>query len=126
MKNATYKQNKNKFKKIFICLIILIFMIIVIIAIFKSFSKDKLHGTWTIDTVTMYEFDGKGNGKLILPSHEYKFIYKILNNEIFIDFENEGSKDSNYQFSVNDTVLTFTGINGTTGIYNLTKKEQTK
>ena len=82
-------SNKElKMKQRIRCLIIICFiiMIILIIVIFLKNKKlfnnqDIIKGLWNIDGTTKYEFDGKGEGKMILPSSEYKFIYKITENE---------------------------------------------
>lgn len=110
-------SNKElKMKQRIRCLIIICFiiMIILIIVIFLKNKKlfnnqDIIKGLWNIDGTTKYEFDGKGEGKMILPSSEYKFIYKITENEISIDFEDETAKDYMYTYSLNGDVLEFKG-----------------
>jgi len=104
-----------KMKQRIKCLIIIVFLIIVILIIFllknkDLFSnKDIIKGLWDIDGTTKYEFNGKGEGKMVLPSSEYKFIYKITENEILIDFEDETAKDYMYTYSLNGDVLEFKG-----------------
>lgn len=98
-------------------------MLLSIILIVKSCSGgDILKGTWDLDGVTVYQFDGKGNGLLNLPSNAYPFIYEIKDNEVSIDFESDAARDAAYSFSVKDGVLTMIGGEGTIGgTYELKK-----
>lgn len=86
------------------------------------FKKDKLEGTWSYDDVTVYEFDGKGKGSLILPSSQYAFKYQLKKNKIHLDFESDRAKDSDYEYSVEGDQLTIKGIKATAGTYILHKK----
>ena len=68
-------------------------------------QKDKLKGTWNYDGTTVYQFDGEGNGMLILPSKDYKFYYEIKKNELLIDFVEENARDFVYKFDVAEDTL---------------------
>lgn len=68
-------------------------------------QKDKLKGTWNYDGTTVYQFDGEGNGMLILPSKDYKFYYEIKKNELLIDFVEENARDFVYKFDVDEDTL---------------------
>ena len=76
-------------------------MLLAIILIIKSCSGgDVLQGTWDLDGVTIYQFDGNGNGSLNLPSNTYPFTYEIKENEVSIDFESDAARDITYTFTV--------------------------
>ncbi|WP_205839684.1 class B sortase [Porcincola intestinalis] len=49
--------------------IMLLILIAVLIGLIVLMKKDKLRGTWELDQVTVYEFDGKGHGALLLPQY---------------------------------------------------------
>ena len=72
--------------------------------------------------ITIYEFDNKGSGKMILPSSEYKFTYVSNNNKLYIDFESDKATDSDYEYSFENDKLILKGINSTSGTYTFTKK----
>ena len=99
----------------FVLLFILIFVFLTL-GIKSSISKkegkslDDVTGLWDIDGITKYEFDGKGNGKMILPSSEYLFTYKIDGNQISIHFEDDSASDAIYQYSVNSDHMQFKGL----------------
>lgn len=109
----------------------MIIIIVIIICIFvlgistqnrNKNKTDEIIGTWTTDEVTVYEFDGKGNGKLILPSSQYNFTYTLNENIIHIDFESEKATDSDYIYSLDEGKLILNGTNTTAGTYTFTKK----
>ena len=66
--------------------------------------------------------DADENGKMILPSSEYKFTYIIHNNQIYIDFESDKATDSDYEYSFENNKLILKGIKATTGTYTFTKQ----
>ena len=117
------KNNKKKTKtKMLTRLVILIILLILIFILLKRFRKDNLAGTWNIDSVTSYEFDGNRGGILKLPSSEYKFTYEINNNILKIDFIDDSATDAIYKYTVNGNILELDGIDNTLGNYRLTKK----
>ena len=76
-------------------------LILSVILIVKSCSgSDVLKGTWNLDGVTVYQFDGNGHGSLNLPSNTYAFTYEIKDNELHIDFESDAARDAAYSFTV--------------------------
>ena len=106
---------------ILICIIITI-ILIVIVAIPKATNvkiKNKIIGTWTTDGNTIYEFKKNNTGILILPLTKYTFTYKIKDNTLYIDFENENSTDSEYTYKIENNKLI---LDGTKGIFTFTKK----
>ena len=92
-------------KKVVTLLLLFLISIGMIFFLFKVPKEDKLKGLWDIDGNTMYEFDGKGNGKLIISSNEYNFTYNLDNNNLFIDFEQKESKDSRYIVNIKQEEL---------------------
>ena len=108
--------------KIIGMIIIIILIIVVCLLVFKD-QKDKLEGLWDIDGNTKYEFDGKGKGKLIVPMNEYKFTYIIKNNILSIDFENENSEDTDYEYTISDNQLEIRIIDYDKNQYLLKKVE---
>ena len=114
-------MKKIKIKNIIIIFIVIIILIIALL-IFKKITKNPLIGTWTTDGITVYQFKNKNTGSLIVPLSEYKFTYKIDGNKLYIDFENEKSNDSDYEYSFKDNKLILKGINKTSGTYVFKKK----
>ena len=102
-------------------------LILSVILIVKSCSgSDVLKGTWNLDGVTVYQFDGNGHGSLNLPSNTYPFTYEIKDNELHIDFESDAARDADYTFYVTNGVLTMTGGEGSVEpgrVYELTRQE---
>ena len=87
-------------------------------------STDALKGTWDLDGVTVYEFDGKGAGSLNLPSNSYAFTYEIKNGTLAIDFESEAARDTTYAFTADKNKLTLTDGEGTDSkTFELTKQK---
>lgn len=123
MRNNNKKKKKSK---MFLSIIIIIILITIFIInkekIFMNFGSNKIRGTWTTDGVTIYKFDNNGKGSLITSLSKYDFSYKINDNKIYIDFENEKAIDSSFEFSIKEDTLTIKGIDETTGIYTLKKQ----
>ena len=102
--------------------IILLAVLIILIAKSCSTSEDLLSGTWNLDGITVYQFDGKGNGSLNLPVNTYSFTYKIKDNSLSIDFESESARDITYIFTVEDKKLLLVSVEKDKEItYELTK-----
>lgn len=133
-KRARQKKKSNMPKILFVLILIIIAIIIFFIVKNKdnnndnnlnktsNTTTDNFKGNWTIDGISNYEFDGKGNGKLKLPKNEYSFKYTIENNEIYLDYEDEKATDSDYEYSFEDEKIVLKGIKDTTGTYELTKQ----
>ncbi len=87
-------------------------------------GTDALKGTWDLDGVTVYEFDGKGTGSLNLPSNSYAFTYEIKDGTLSIDFESEAARDKTYTFRADKNKLTLTDGEGTDSkTFELTKQK---
>ena len=94
-------QKRRQRRLTIITVILAAVMILSIILIVKSCSgSDVLKGTWNLDGVTVYQFDGNGHGSLNLPSNTYPFTYEIKDNELRIDFESDAARDADYTFTV--------------------------
>lgn len=106
-----------KKKKTIIISIILVIVLITIL--YVTLKRNKFVGTWTTDGYTIYEFKKDYTGLLIVSTANYKFNYKIEKNKIYIDFENENSTDSTYDYSFENGKLI---LNGDNGKYIFTKK----
>lgn len=123
-KNHSQKFNK---KRLFLLSYVVTFTLALIIIItFILLPKDNLEvveGTWVYDEYTKYIFDGKGKGCLCLENMHYKYTYKICDNVLNIDFQENTLQDCVYHFNVRDHILTIIGGEGTVGgIYELTKE----
>lgn len=120
-------MKKRKLKKKNILVLLCLILIISIVLIFLFLKKDKyinkIEGTWTTDNVTVYQFNDDNTGTLILPLKNYKFVYKIDEKSLFIDFENEKSEDSEYTYTFEDDKLILEGKNGK---FTFSKYEENK
>ncbi len=104
-------------------IIIILLLLVCFFFIFRS-TKDELEGLWDIDGNTKYEFDGQGRGKLIVPMNEYKFTYTIKNNILSIDFANENSEDTDYEYMILNDELKITSKDYDKNQYILKKVEK--
>lgn len=121
-KSKADKARKNIRAVSFIALAAII-MAIVLIAVFGNSGSDILKGTWDLDGVTVYRFDGKGAGSLDLPSDSYAFTYKIKDNTLTIDFKSEAARDKTYTFTTDESRLTLTDTEGDAAkAFELTKQ----
>lgn len=123
-KKKTNRQKRRKQRLLIWIAAILAVLLLVVFALYVCLRTDQLTGTWRYDEVTVYQFDGKGNGKLILPNHEYPFSYQIAGDELRIDFESEAARDTTYAYSLNKNQLMLEGGKGAAiGSYTLTREE---
>lgn len=129
LKRRKKRQQRLMIQRGILGLVALGILILIIVLICKgcSGSSDVLAGKWDVDGTTFYEFDGDGKGALILPSKTYDFTYKIDNDQLHIDYENESVHDGSYTFKNDGNKLTLIGGEGTIGgTYELTKVENKK
>ena len=99
------------------------FVLMIVLLAKSYFGSDVLTGSWNYDGNTIYQFDGKGNGAMILPSAIYDFTYNIDGDQIRIDFKNETVHDGTYTFTVTGNKLIIVGGEGTiSGTYELAKE----
>ena len=109
-----------------LCAAALLVLVLLIVLLVKGCSgSDPLSGTWDNNSSTIYQFDGKGNGAMLLTSATYDFSYQVKGDQLVIDFSNEAARDCTYTFSVNDNTLTLTGGEGIIGgTYELHRQEE--
>lgn len=126
-RKAAKKRRQRRLTIITVILVVvLVLSVLLIVKSCSSGGGDVLHGTWDLDGVTVYQFDGNGHGSLNLPGNTYPFTYEIKDNELHIDFESDAARDAVYTFSVKNGVLTMTGGEGSTEpgrVYELTRQE---
>lgn len=103
-------------------------LLLVIILIFKGCAGgDVLKGTWDMDGTTVYQFEGNGEGAMILPSNTYNFKYTINEEEktVSIDFEDEKANDYTYNYEVTKDKLILSGSEGKESFaYEFTKTKE--
>ena len=75
-------------------------------------GADELRGIWAKQLVTVYGFDGKGQGILILPLRSYPFRYILREDELSIDFSDDSLTDAVYSIEAEKGTLTLTGADG--------------
>lgn len=115
------KKINIKNKKILIpvaCIIAILIIIFIILCANNKENDKKLLGSWSTKGNTIYEFEKKGKGKMIVPLKEYNFTYKIEDNKLYIDYEDESANDAEYEYTIEKNKLT---INGERGTFKLTK-----
>ena len=127
-RSAKRKAEKKRKQRRVIVIAVILVVVLSLTAVFvvKSCNKaDELKGTWDLDGVTVYQFDGKGNGSLNLPSNHYEFTYEINENKVSIDFDSNEANDTTYSFTVekDKLVLVFSEEKGTQ-TYEMTKLEE--
>lgn len=94
------KKNKQNKKMLLIGIIIIVIIAVLIFLVFKlKNSKNIFLGTWQSEGGTIYEFKKNKEGVMKTSLSEYKFIYKIENNIISIDFDDKKAIDTDYEFS---------------------------
>ena len=115
------RRKPHKVGRIIVC--IELAAIVVLGALLATFllRRDELKGTWALDETTVYEFDGRGNGILLLPLGSYEFSYSIEDNVLSIDFADSAVADAAYSYSVESSALTLDTNTG--NVYRLVKQE---
>ena len=110
-------QKRKLKKKPIIMLMIIVAIIAIIISLIlltlKKSNKDSLIGSWVTQGGTVYEFKEDNKGTMIVPLSEYKFTYKINDNKLSIDYEDEKANDADYEYSIKNNKLILTGKKGT-------------
>lgn len=82
-------------------------------------NASDVEGSWSLDDVTVYEFDGQGRGIMLTAVDNYTFLYSAENGKLGIDLDTDGGNDFEYTYSVNGDTLTMTRGGKT---YTLTKQ----
>ena len=112
MSNDFKKQKQAKIRRWAIIGGSIAVIVLIVILLCKGCTGgDVLKGTWDLDGTTVYQFDGKGEGAMILPSNTYTFKYTINEEEktVSIDFDDEKATDYTYSFAVDKDSLTLHG-----------------
>lgn len=90
-------------------------ILLIVLLIFKSCAGgDVLKGTWDMDGTTMYQFEGDGEGSMILPYNTYSFQYTIDEKKqtVSIDFDDEKANDYTYNYKISEDKLILFGSEG--------------
>ncbi len=124
---AMRRKRQQRQRRILLAVVIAVIIIIISIVCFalkpNSENSNILNGVWKYDEYTKYEFKENGIGCMCLDNLHYKYTYKIDNNKLMLDFEDEAVHDCTYIFALNENELTIKGEDGTVGgTYRLTKE----
>lgn len=111
------KPSQRRFNQAHIFMICLVVLTIVSIAIaieliHRPKGSNNLTGRWSLDDVTIYNFDGNGHGEMVLPLNTYEFSYIVEADKIKIDFVSENAEDREYSYSISGDTLTLTDTDG--------------
>ena len=68
-------------------------------------NVSEVTGTWTSDNVTVMTFDGEGRGTMHTAVDDYQFAYSAQDGKLAIDFDFDGSDDTEFTYSVNGDTL---------------------
>ena len=131
MSNEKPNKDSKQYKQAKIRKWAIIGGIAVIVLIFVLLCKgctggDVLKGTWDLDGTTVYQFDGKGQGAMILPSNTYSFKYTINEEEktVSIDFDDEKATDYTYSYTVDkDSLILYGNVGKESFEYVFTKQD---
>ncbi len=124
-KPSAKKRRQRKMGVLSSIVLVALVLAVVFVVRLCTNGTDVLQGTWDLDGVTVYQFDGKGAGSLNLPSNSYAFTYEIKDNTLAIDFESEAAQDKSYTFVADKNKLTLTDNGGTDAkTFELTKQEK--
>lgn len=115
------KRRRQRRIRFVVGILILGLMMVLLYIIFGD-SRDNLAGKWDMDKITVYEFDGKGKGALLLPDQSYDFSYEIVDDKLTIDFVKDEARDSIYRYAINEDELTLIDEEGTTSVTYLLKR----
>ena len=68
-------------------------------------KEANITGFWTLDGTTNYRFNEDGIGELVLPEHEFSFIYTVEEDELTLEFEDAGIDTAVFTFTLEDDTL---------------------
>ena len=83
-------------------------------------NASDLEGKWSLDDVTIYEFDGLGRGIMLTGVDNYTFLYSAEDGKLCIDYDIDGGTDKEYDYTIDGDTLTPTSGSKT---YVFTKEE---
>lgn len=106
VQSAPRKQTASK-KPVRQLTILVVVIVLVGAAFFlkSGIGSDELKGTWAVDEITAYRFDGDGKGCMLLPEQELDFSYECEHGVLSIDYENEAVQDRKFRYHVNQNKL---------------------
>lgn len=114
------KKKKRLKKEVVIGLIIVSSITLLIsLKMINKNSKNTFIGSWISEGGIIYEFKRNNSGIMKTSLSEYKFTYKISDKMLSIDFENEKSEDSEYEYNFKNKRLI---LSNEKGIFTFTKK----
>ena len=121
LRRKRVQRNRIMVMSIFSIAVVGIVMVMVL-TIKSLFVPDELKGSWALDEVTSYVFDGEKNGAMLVSESKYRFTYKVKGKTLIVDYESDILVDGEYKFKVKKDVLNLIGGEGTSGdTYELTK-----
>lgn len=123
------RRRRGKVSRWSVIAVALAVLVLSIIMVIRSCGQrgDALMGTWDLDGTTVYQFNGNGEGAMILPSKSYAFRYSINEDAhtVSIDFEDERATDYTYDYQVSKDALILSGSVGKESFtYEFTKKAE--
>ena len=69
-------------------------------------SVSEIEGIWSLDGVTIYEFDGLGRGIMLTAVDNYTFVYSAQDGKLIVDFDVDDAKDGEFAYHINGDKLT--------------------
>lgn len=84
-------------------------------------NASDLLGSWRLDKITVYMFDGAGRGMMLTDVDNYSFMYSAQDGKLDIDFDVDKGNDFEYDYSLDGDTLTITRNEQT---FVLTKEAQ--
>ena len=119
VKRHSHRKKNHKPVILTVCLLLILGASVVFGFTMK---KDELCGDWLYGT-TVYSFDGKGKGNMVLPDESFPYTYEFSEDSLSLDFESESLSDSTYRVVIDENDLTLAGVGNMNGIvYELTRK----
>lgn len=105
------KKKKKKKRKYLLLIPIVIIGIILLMTIGKE-EDNPFIGIWISEGGTIYEFKKRNKGIVTVPLAKYKFKYKIKDNILTIDYEDEKAIDMDYEYAFTRDKLIIKSENG--------------
>lgn len=114
------RRNKRITETAIIITIFIAFVFAAVLIIKGVAGNENIQGTWSVDTVTVYEFGEDGKGALVLPTGRYEFVYTVdkKTEALSINFKKENVTDVSYIYKLDGDTLVLSVDNNE---YTLTK-----
>ena len=115
-------RRRKKSRAPLIAAVCLVLSAAVAAVLFFTLRKDPLQGRWLYGT-TVYSFDGRGEGSMVLPEEAYAFTYDLSGETLTMDFEDPRLSDASYGLTFREDKLILSGRESLSGnFYELTKE----